>query len=101
MRELLKLKSGDGEEVSVITSLAPDWKQIGVFMDFDENGQHLDVIAADQTLRTPVDRCQKMFQHWLNGNGRDPFSWSTVIEILRDAKKGNEADKLVNILSAK
>ena len=95
---LMKLK-GNKEEVSVIKSVAPEWKQLGISMDFDETGEFLELVASNDTLKTPIDRCQKMFQHWLNGNGVEPMTWNTLIELLRDNSKANIAEKIEKILS--
>ena len=31
------------------------------------------------------DAVRKLFGHWLNGNGRRPISWRTLIQALREA----------------
>ena len=30
--------------------------------------------------------CRTMFQHWLEGNGRQPASWTSLLEVLRDSE---------------
>ena len=31
------------------------------------------------------DAVRKLFSHWLDGNGRQPISWRTLIQALREA----------------
>ena len=42
--ELLVLKTKKGEYVNIIECLAPRWKQVGLYLDFDRTGRHLDLI---------------------------------------------------------
>ena len=62
--------------------MAPRWKNIGILMDFDATGKKLEQIETDKKDVEPC--CQAMFQYWLDGNGVDPISWDTLIQILED-----------------
>ena len=66
-------------------------------MDFDATGKKLQQIQADE--HDVEQRCQAMFQHWLEGNGVEPVSWNTLIEILEDCKFGALANNVTKHLS--
>ena len=87
------LRAPDGETVEIVSSVAPKWKDVGIFLDFDDTGQYLNTIETDYE-KDPVACCQAMFQHWLKGNGEEQ-TWEKLVEILKDSKLGTLADKVV------
>ena len=78
------LKTAKGERVNIIESLAPQWKQFGLCLDFDRTGRQLDLIEAENAHESHrvVACCREMFKHWLEGNGVQPVTWRTLIELL-------------------
>ena len=85
----------DGENVSVLKSIAPQWKNFGLLFDFDEAGETLDRIECEMIHSGPVACCHKMFQHWLDGNGScQPATWGTLITLLKDDGYCHKADQL-------
>ena len=46
----------------------------------------------------PVPACCEMMQQWLNGEGRKPVTWLTLIESLTDAGFLDIAETLQEIL---
>ena len=92
------LRAPDGETVEIVSSVAPKWKDVGIFLDFDDTGQCLDTIETGYE-KDPAACCQAMFQHWLKGNGEEQ-TWEKLVEILKDSKLGTLADKVVEGLVA-
>ena len=45
--QLMRLKTADGEKVEIIKSLTPQWRQLGLLMDFDKDGRTVDLIKAE------------------------------------------------------
>jgi len=89
LAELVTLKTRRGQSVNVIKSLAPQWKQFGLCLDFDHTGQQLDLIEAEHAHESHrvVACCQEMFRHWLEGNGVQPVTWRTLIKLLVDCNE--------------
>ena len=83
LTELYQLKSASGK-VQVIMGVAPCWYDLGILLNFDKSGTQLEIIKAEYHSE-PVPCCRAMFQYWLNGNGRGPHSWRTLIELLEDS----------------
>ena len=75
------------------------WYDLGVLMDFDDSGTKLDIIR-ESYHNNPVTCCRAMFQYWLNGNGRKPTSWRTLIELLEDSDQEVFAGEVRNALIA-
>ena len=76
------LKISTGIVIEVIKTIAPKWKRIGDFLEFDATGSQLYLIDANN--KGVEACCRAMFQYWLQGNGKTPTSWNTLIVILND-----------------
>ena len=83
--------------MNITEAVAPVWKRLGYLLDFDPNGQKLDVIEASQIVQGPVVCCEEMFKFWLAGNGK-PATWGTLIELLEDCGKSQLAEQVKGAL---
>ena len=77
------LKSADGKKTKIINRMAPYWRLLGIHLDFDGSGTELEIIDK-RHHSDPKLCCQAMFQHWLKGNGKEPHTWRTLIELIDD-----------------
>ena len=93
MAQLKLLKTTDGGRVTIIQSLAPKWKNFGDLLDFDAEGERLDLIEAKCGSNDPEACCREMFQHWLKGNGK-PATWDTLLELLEDCDCKHLAEQI-------
>ena len=98
LAQLRILKTAEGQKVQIIKQLAPKWKDFGISLDFDPEGQTLNLIEAEQKLNGSTACCQAMFQHWLAGNGV-PASWGTLIELLEDAEQSHLAEQIKRVFN--
>jgi hypothetical protein len=97
--QLLLLKTASGGKIRIISRLAPCWRDLGYIMNFDPTGAEIESI--EQKYRgDPKDCCRAMFQHWLNGNGKRPCSWGTLIELLEDCDQQALLEEIQAALSA-
>ena len=80
--QLRMMRTPDRQKIDIIKTVAPQWRDIGDLLDFDAKGETLKRIQADEGGVESCCRC--MFQHWLEGNGVQPVSWATLLEILED-----------------
>ena len=77
--------------------IAPEWEDFTIYLDFDETGRILDSIAKDHPL--DVEECRtQMMREWLEGRGRQPATWATLINLLKDAKMNNLAQQLEKMM---
>ena len=77
----------------IIKTIAKDWKDFGYLLNFDETGRTIDCIAKENQLR-PIDCCTHMMREWLEGRGRQPATWATLIDLLKDAEINDLAQQL-------
>ena len=98
IKKLTVLREPGGQKVEIVASVAGKWKEVGVLLDFDDTGQHLDTIETGNE-KDPLACCHAMFRHWLKGNGVDQ-TWGELIQILKDCKLGTLADNVEKVLMA-
>lgn len=94
LAQLKFLPSTNGDKLSIINEVASKWEGIGVLMDFDDTGTQLELIRRSRGDRSPESCCLALFQYWLQGNGKGPHTWVTVIELLEDVGHRELARKL-------
>ena len=81
--ELLKFTCTDGRVVSIPVEIATKYKTFGTFLLEDDRGARVDIITCECRERAE-DINTKILQEWLNGRGKQPVTWATLIEILHD-----------------
>ena len=86
LAQLRVLRTADGQKIEIVKTVASQWRDIGDLLDFDASGETLQKIQADEGQRGVESCCRSMFQHWLQGNGMQPASWATLLEILADSQ---------------
>ena len=99
LANLLSLTTSDGvAKIRIINSLAPNWRCLAGYLDFDKDGTEIKTIEATHP-NNPKACCQEVFQQWLQGRGIRPCTWAKLIELVRDdceqATLANEIHKAV------
>ena len=80
--------------VKVIERTAADWERIATTLHFE--GHEIKTIRAD--YHQSGDACRNMFIEWLEGKGRHPKSWETVLCALNEAGFGEVTSDLSDAL---
>ena len=96
LAKLSVLRSAGGK-IQIIKRVAPNWRGLGILLDFDEAGAQLDIIDSKHR-GDPEACCQAMFQYWVKGNGVTPCSWNTLIELLDDCDQQALAKEIQDAL---
>ena len=95
LAQLMKMTTG--EKVQIINSVAPQWKELGALLDFDDDGQTLRLIEADHRQEGHAACCREMFMLWLSGKGKEA-TWEVLLELLEDINQSELARKVINAL---
>ena len=95
--QLTLLKISTGKKIEIINTIAPKWKAFGIHFDFDEQGHTLDRIDNNHPNDATAG-CTAMMKKWLEGEGRQPATWATLIELLKDAKYNDLAHQLEEVV---
>ena len=83
LSQLMKMKTTSGEDVKIIMSVAPQWKELGALLDIDTEGRTLNLIEADHQREGHAACCREMFMSWLECK-REDATWAALIEALND-----------------
>ena len=76
-----------------LSAFAPKWTDLGDLLNFDKSGSKLNKIEE----KYPDDHercCRAMFQHWIQGNGVQPCTWSKLILLLKDCDQEEFANEI-------
>ena len=97
LQQLMLLRSPSGKRVKIIQAIAAGWRHLGISLYFDETGRTLDRIAHEHPF-DPEACCTAMLREWLEGRGRQPATWATLIDLLKDADMTSLAQQLERML---
>ena len=91
----LDLFEGNGSTVRIIKTVAPRWDMIALRLHF--SGDDISRIERDHK-ESVVRACRNMFSEWLEGKGRKPISWNTLIKALKEADYSELASEVETVL---
>ena len=74
------------------------YEHFGTLLLEDENGSKIKGVTM-AAHGTPVDITVEILHQWLQGRGRLPVTWRTLVECLEDAKLNVAAGHIENALS--
>ena len=80
--QLIRLNDKEGRTVKLIEGVAAKWEQLAYILQFSS--------AVVRTVQRDTNNCtaacEEVLYRWLNGSEgtRQPVSWATLIECLRD-----------------
>ena len=82
----------------IVADIQNDYKQLGMRLLEDSSGLRIKGIEKDKR-GNPVDITDEILQQWLQGSGRLPVTWETLITCLQDAKLNVAAGYIEDALS--
>ena len=87
----MRLKTTTEKKVEIIKSITPQWKQLGLLMDFDDEGRTVDLIETEHQMKGQAACCQEVFKLWLKG---PDATWRNLIELLIDCDQKALAEQV-------
>ena len=91
----LDLLEGNCKSIKLINTIAYNWDKVALRLHFEHH--HIKRIKQDCRQQS-IEACMTMFIDWLDGTGRKPMSWLTLIEALKEAEMSEVATDLECIL---
>ena len=86
--------AGRRKIVKVINKTAHVWKQVAIRLYFEGH----DILRIGKDECQAEDACRTVFIEWLEGKGRTPTTWDTVLQALNEAEQGELANDLEEVL---
>ena len=74
----------------MISRAAAVWEKVATRLHFEGH----DILTIRKNEHQAEDACRTMFIEWLEGKGRTPTTWETVIKALEEAKLAEVAKDL-------
>ena len=96
MPMLLSFKTRDGE-LNLAQAVGEHYLSFGQFLLCDDTGALCKSIANNSSDMTSINH--DILNWWLQGKGKQPVQWSTIIEVLRGIKMNTLAAALEQNLS--
>ena len=84
MTELSSMPLKNGERIHIIEHIGTDYMMVGTFLLNDHIGTKIDIIEHDNRGQVSGINRQIM-RTWLQGAGKRPLTWSTLIDALKHA----------------
>ena len=91
----LEFLEGNGRTVRVIKEVATTWEEVGLSLHFEASD--ISRIERDNHQQS-VQASRVVFSEWLEGRGRQPTTWGTLIKALKEAGLQTVANDLERIL---
>ena len=92
----LDLFERHSKKLELIACVTADWERVATRLHFP--GYTIKAISRDSHHQTD-QACRSMFTRWLNGEGRQPVTWGTLITALYEAKLASVAQELDNMVN--
>ena len=91
----LSLFERHGKRLRLIERVNAKWQQLAEQLHFP----HYTIESINQSCFYQCDSaCRSMFTQWLNGKGRKPTTWATLIKALYDADLSSVAQELSEMI---
>ena len=90
LRELLKFPKFDGGFINIVQNIGDKYRTFGIFILEDDNGAITDGITTGERGQ-PDAINHTILTRWLQGTGRAPQTWDTLVSVLDEVGLRNLA----------
>ena len=96
---LIELPCKGGGSIKTVRQCSSKYYDIGVFLLNDNNADMVKSLETEHQRN--ADRIMKeVFKSWIDGAGKKPTTWNTIIAVLRNVELGTLADMLQDAISS-
>ena len=96
---LIELPCKGGGSIKTVQQCSSKYYNIGVFLLSDFNAHIVQSLVMEHK-NVNEDIMKAVFKKWIDGTGKTPISWNTLIKVLRQVELGTLADELQNAMSS-
>jgi len=93
LQEFLKFTFADGKVISIPVEIGTRYFEFGVFLLDDRSGSRVASMAF-RHQNIPKQINIQILQEWLEGSGKQPVTWATLVEVLHDIGLPTLADEI-------
>ena len=90
---------GDGakKNLNIIQRTSTQYTKLAMFLLDDDNCTTVDSLK-DQYRGVPEEIVRAVYQKWINGAGRQPVTWQTLVDVLRKIELSSLAEEIETVL---
>ena len=93
LSELLRFTCTNGRKINIPVEISTKYLQFGTLLLDDRNGSKVKRLVYEHHYN--VEKINTaILQEWLIGRGKQPVSWATLVEVLRDIELSTLADEI-------
>ena len=96
MSELLNFECTGKRKINIPVEVGTKFTQFGAILLQDQTGAKVKNMTYKH-LNDPERINIEILQEWLAGKGKQPVTWSTLVEVLRDIGLSILADDISNV----
>ena len=96
MLKLLKFICADSTHINITKEIGDKYKSFGTFLLKDSTGQKVNSIKSKHQS-DPSQINTEILEEWLAGKGKQPVTWATLVEVLRDTELYSLADVISTV----
>ena len=94
MMELISFPMAGGK-VNLAERIGAHYYEFGILLLEDETGDQIAAIEKKEQ-RQPSDINREVFRMWLQGKGKTPVTWATLVAVLQDIGLGKLATDILS-----
>ena len=94
--ELLRFIRADKEKINIAKEVGDEYKCFGTLLLEDDNGQKVTSMESKHHS-DPSKINTRILQEWLNGKGKQPITWTTLVEVMHDTGLSTLANDISTI----
>ncbi len=83
MPKLIAFRNKRGRKIKVLEGIGTNYHEFGILLLEDDTGVRLKAIVHE-CRENPKAINREIALQWLDGRGKRPVSWNTLLEVLRD-----------------
>ena len=84
LREFIRFPMGSGK-VNLAQEIGTSYEDFGILLLEDDNGDRTDAIVREFGKKAE-DVNKRIFRLWVKGEGLQPVSWATLVDVLQDMR---------------
>ena len=89
---------GKSGEINILEKIGTNYTTLGIFLLNDDNGAKVESIAKEKGESIQISI--KILSKWLQGEGMQPLTWSTITEALKMSNLGALAEDIRAVIES-
>eukprot|EP00731_Ephydatia_muelleri_P035388 Em0119g1a len=100
LTDLSILVDGMKKYVSIILRTSNCYTKLAMYLLNDDNCDIVDSLK-EKCRGDPVEIVTAVYKKWINGAGRQPVTWQTLLDVLREIEQNSLAEDIETVLKVK